>query len=69
VAPAGRPSWCADILTGEIDADTGDSGKYKGAQLLGRKGAAALRDKPTPEKRAEMDGRAPEKAEGTQRSG
>jgi hypothetical protein len=46
-----------------------DSGKNKGAQLLDRKGAAALRDKPTPEKRAEMDGRAPEKAEGTQRSG
>ena len=33
----------AKILTGEIEEDTGDSGKDKAAQALGRKGGAARR--------------------------
>ena len=44
----------AKILTGEIEEDTGDSGKDKAAQALGRKGGAARRDKLTPERRAEI---------------
>jgi hypothetical protein len=44
----------AKILTGEIEEDTGDSGKDKDAQALGRKGGAARRDKLTPERRAEI---------------
>jgi len=44
----------AKILTGEAEEDTGDSGKDKGAQALGRKGGAARRDKLTPERRAEI---------------
>ena len=31
----------AKILTGEIEEDMGDSGKDKGAQVLGKKGGAA----------------------------
>jgi hypothetical protein len=44
----------AKILTGEIEEDTGDSGKDKAAQSLGRKGGAARRDKLSPERRAEI---------------
>jgi hypothetical protein len=44
----------AKILTGEIAEDTGDSGKDKAAQALGRKGGAARRDKLSPERRAEI---------------
>jgi hypothetical protein len=44
----------AKILTGEIEEDTGDSGKDKAAQALGKKGGAARRDKLSPERRAEI---------------
>ena len=44
----------AKILTGEIEEDTGDSGKDKAAQGLGSKGGAARRDKLTPARRAEI---------------
>ena len=44
----------AKILTGEIDEDTGDLGKDAAAQSLGRRGGTARRDKPTPERRAEI---------------
>jgi hypothetical protein len=44
----------AKILRGEIEEDTGDSGKDKAAQALGRKGGAARRDKLSPERRAEI---------------
>lgn len=44
----------AKILTGEVEEDTGDSGKDAAAQSLGRKGGAARRDKLTPERRAEI---------------
>ena len=44
----------AKILTGEIEEDMGDSGKDKAAQALGRKGGAALREKLSPERRAEI---------------
>ena len=48
----------AKILTGEIEEDSGDSDKDKGAQALGRKGGAARRDKLTLERRAEIAKRA-----------
>jgi hypothetical protein len=44
----------AKILTGEIDEDTGDSGKDKAAQALGRKGGAARREKLSPERRRQI---------------
>jgi hypothetical protein len=44
----------AKILTGEIEEDTGDRGKDKAAQALGRKGGAARREKLSPERRAEI---------------
>lgn len=44
----------AKILTGEVEEDTGDSGKDAAAQSLGRRGGAARRDKLTPERRAEI---------------
>lgn len=44
----------AKILTGEAEEDTGDSGKDRGAQALGRKGGAARRDKLSPERRREI---------------
>ena len=44
----------AKILTGEVEEDTGDSGKDKAAQALGRKGGAARRDKLTPQQRSEI---------------
>jgi hypothetical protein len=44
----------AKILTGEIDEDTGDSGKDKAAQELGRKGGRARADRMTPEQRTEI---------------
>src|SRR5207237_10560419 len=44
----------AKILTGEVEEDTGDSGKDKAAQSMGRRGGAARRDKLTPERRAEI---------------
>jgi hypothetical protein len=44
----------AKILTGEIEEDTGDSGRDKAAQALGKKGGAARRDKLTPERRTEI---------------
>jgi hypothetical protein len=44
----------AKILTGEIEGDTGNSGKDKGAQALGKKGGAARREKLSPERRAEI---------------
>lgn len=42
----------AKILTGETEEDTGDSGKDKAAQALGRKGGAARRDKLSAEQRS-----------------
>jgi hypothetical protein len=42
------------ILAGEIEEDTGDSGKDKAAQSLGRRGGAARREKLSPERRAEI---------------
>jgi hypothetical protein len=44
----------AKILTGEIEEDTGDSGKDKAAQSLGRKGGKARAAKMTPEQRTEI---------------
>ena len=44
----------AKILTGEIEEDTGDSGRDKAAQALGKKGGAARRDKLTPERRTKL---------------
>jgi hypothetical protein len=44
----------AKILTGEIEEDTGDSGKDKAAQALGRKGGRARADRMSPERRAEI---------------
>lgn len=44
----------AKILTGEVEEDTGDSGKDRNAQALGRKGGAARREKLTPERRREI---------------
>ena len=51
----------AKILTGEIEEDTGDSGKDKAAQALGRKGGAARREKLSPERRTEIARNAAEK--------
>lgn len=48
----------AKIATGEIDEDTGDSGKDRAAQALGRKGGAARRDKLSPERRKKIAQRA-----------
>jgi hypothetical protein len=45
---------CRQILTGEIEEDTGDSGKDKAAQALVVKGGAARLDKQSPERRAEI---------------
>lgn len=53
------------ILTCEIEEDTDDSGKDKGAQALGRKGGAARRDKLTPERRREIAQKAAAKRWGT----
>ena len=44
----------AKILTGEIEEDTGDSGKDKAAQSLGRRGGRARAEKMTPERRREI---------------
>ena len=44
----------AKILTGEVEEDTGGSGKDKAAQSMGRRGGAARRDKLSPERRAEI---------------
>src|SRR5258705_13802951 len=44
----------AKILTGEVEEDTGDSGKDKAAQSMGRRGGAARRDKLTPERGGEI---------------
>ena len=44
----------AEILTGEVKEDTGDSGKDKATQSMGRGRGAARRDKLTPERRAEI---------------
>jgi hypothetical protein len=44
----------AKILTGEVEEDTGDSGKDKAAQSLGRKGGAARREKLSAERRSEI---------------
>jgi hypothetical protein len=44
----------AKILTGEIEEDTGDSGKDKAAQSMGRRGGAARRDRLSPERRREI---------------
>jgi hypothetical protein len=44
----------ARILTGEIEEDTGDSGKDPAARALGKKGGAARRDKLSPERRTEI---------------
>lgn len=44
----------AKILTGELAEDTGDLGKDKAAQSLGRRGGAARREKLSPERRAEI---------------
>jgi hypothetical protein len=38
----------AKVLTGEIEEDTGDSGKDKAAQALGKKGGAVRREKLPP---------------------
>ncbi|HJU15368.1 MAG TPA: hypothetical protein VJ770_02760 [Stellaceae bacterium] len=51
----------AKILTGEVGEDMGDSGKDKAAQTLGWKGAAARREKLSPERRREIAQRAAEK--------
>jgi hypothetical protein len=51
----------AKIPTGEIEEETGDSGKDKAAQSLGRKGGAARAKSMTPERRAEIARRAAEK--------
>jgi hypothetical protein len=42
----------AKILTGEIKEDTGDAGKDKAAQALGKKGGAARARKLTPKERS-----------------
>jgi hypothetical protein len=44
----------AKILTAEVEEDTGDSGKDKAAQSMGRRGGAARRDKLSPERRVEI---------------
>ena len=44
----------AKIRTGAIEEDTGNSGKDKAAQSLGRKGGRARADKMTPERRREI---------------
>jgi hypothetical protein len=44
----------AKILTGEIEEDTGDSGKDNAAQVLGRRGGAARREKLSAERRSEI---------------
>jgi hypothetical protein len=54
IAPQANAIRVAKILTGEIEEDTGDSGKDKAAQALGQKGGAARRDKLSLERRAEI---------------
>jgi hypothetical protein len=44
----------ARILTGEIEEDTGDSGKDPAARALGRKGGRARAEKMTAERRREI---------------
>ena len=44
----------AKILTGEVEEDSGDSGKDAAAQSLGRRGGAARREKLSPERRREI---------------
>jgi hypothetical protein len=44
----------AKILTGEVEEDTGDSGKDPAAQALGRKGGRARAEKMTAERRREI---------------
>ncbi len=44
----------AKIATGEIEEDTGDDGKNKAAQELGRKGGRARAEKISPERRREI---------------
>jgi hypothetical protein len=56
----------AKILTGEIEEDTGDSGKDKAAQSLGRRGGAARRDALSPERRSEIAKKAAAKRWGEQ---
>jgi hypothetical protein len=58
----------AKILTGEIEEDTGDSGKDKAAQALGRRGGAARREKLSPTRRAEIAKKAAAERWGKHRS-
>jgi hypothetical protein len=44
----------AKILTGEVEEDTGDSGKDPAARAIGKKEGAARREKLSPERRAEI---------------
>jgi hypothetical protein len=44
----------AKIATSEVEKDMADSGKDKAAQVLGRKGGDARREKLSPERRAEI---------------
>ena len=44
----------ARIATGEVEDDTGDDGKNKAAQELGRKGGRARAERMSPERRQEI---------------
>jgi len=57
----GAAVMVARIATGEIDEPTGDDGKNKAAQELGRMGGKARADKLTKKQRSEIAKKAAEK--------